>query len=67
MRKLLQAIRRLLGGKVTTGGGRPGREGGGGTAGVREPRRPLPPDNHLSATRRIEPDPKTITFPDSRH
>ncbi|QBS43700.1 hypothetical protein [Nocardia sp. CS682] len=65
MRKLLRAIRRLLGGKVA-GGGPPRGGNGGGTAGVREPRRPVPPDNQLGGTRPIEPDPKTITLPDAR-
>lgn len=64
MRKLLGAIRRLLGGKVT-GGGPPGSAGGG-TAGVREPRRPIPPDSQLTAARPIEPDPRTINLPDAR-
>ncbi len=65
MRKLLQALRRLLGGKVTGGGGRPGSEDGG-SAGVREPRRPLPPDTHLGATRHPDPDPQTVNLPDPR-
>jgi hypothetical protein len=66
-RKLLRAIRRLLGRKETAGngGGRGGPDGGG-TAGVREPLQPLPPDDHLSATRPFDPDPKTLTFQDPR-
>ncbi|GAA5072922.1 hypothetical protein GCM10023319_05690 [Nocardia iowensis] len=53
-----------MGGKVT-GGGPPGSAGGG-TAGVREPRRPIPPDSQLTAARPIEPDPRTINLPDAR-
>lgn len=38
----------------------------GGAAGVREPRRPVPPDDHLGATRPFDPDPITVSFPDPR-
>ncbi|WP_328410518.1 hypothetical protein [Nocardia sp. NBC_00403] len=65
--KLMRAIRRLMGRKVPAGnpGGRDGPDSGG-TAGVREPRRPIPPEDPLSATRPFtpDPDPKTIILPD---
>ncbi|WP_225731384.1 DUF3073 family protein [Nocardia sp. JCM 34519.1] len=41
-------------------------EPGGGAAGVREPRRPVPPDDHLGATRPFDPDPITVGFLDPR-
>ncbi|MFX0579620.1 hypothetical protein [Nocardia nepalensis] len=66
MTNLMRAIRRLLGGgRVPAGGQDPG-EPGGGAAGVREPRKPIPPDDWLSDTKRIEPDPPTLRLPDAR-
>ncbi|WP_327096268.1 hypothetical protein OIE68_41175 [Nocardia vinacea] len=67
MTKLTRAIRRLFGrGAVPAGGGQGPGEAGGGAAGVREPRRPIPPDDRLSDTKRIEPDPPTLRLPDAR-
>ncbi|WP_433726270.1 hypothetical protein ACQP0C_32665 [Nocardia sp. CA-129566] len=65
MTKLMRAIRRLFGRGVPAGGGGPG-ESGGGAAGVREPRRPILPDDRLSDTKRMEPDPPTLRLPDAR-
>ncbi|MFQ6396771.1 hypothetical protein ACLMAJ_25315 [Nocardia sp. KC 131] len=65
-RKLLRAIRRLLGRKESAGNGGGRGPDGGGAAGVREPLQPPPPDDHLSATRPFDPDPKTLTFRDPR-
>ncbi|MEV6430602.1 hypothetical protein [Nocardia sp. NPDC051463] len=64
--RLTRAIGRLMGRKVPAGtrGGRDGPDSGG-TAGIREPRQPIPPEDPLSATRPFtpDPDPKTIILP----
>ncbi|MCM6778384.1 hypothetical protein NDR87_33095 [Nocardia sp. CDC159] len=58
---LKQALRRIFGRKVSVGG--PPELGGGGSAGVREPRRPVPPTPHLRGAQNIPPDSDPVSLP----
>ncbi|MFI9505072.1 hypothetical protein [Nocardia sp. NPDC052566] len=66
-RNPFRALLRRLRPKVAAGnsGRSPGPDAGG-AAGVREPRRPLPPDNLLHAAEEIPPDPRKVDLPDAR-
>jgi hypothetical protein len=66
-RVIRSVLRRLLRRRVSagTGRGRPGEAGG--SAGVREPRRPRPSGPQSAAGRKPEPaSSQTITLPDPR-